>query len=572
MPILKGSASDFTSTVKGSAEVNAAVGGAVARKGGNSNPPRAAGAIAAIVTQSAIAKSSGLQPTQFRVLASTSAPAPAPAPVFETLPTFDSIILNVSNASRDTFVCRYSTTGRLNWARRIGGAGQDEIISISSDSSGNIYVIGNYASTTLTVYNPDNLTTFSSLPGTTIYNDTFIVKYSRSGSPQWARRISGTITDQGFGITADSNGNAYAVIYSDSNPLGFYDTNHTSLVSSVSTSNAVCGFIVKYDTSGTLQWVRRIAGQAAGSRLSICSDSNGNTYIGGVYSSNPVNIIASDNTTISASLSNEGSNDIYLIKYDTLGNIQWVRKIAGIGIDQEPMLSIDSNGNINVSGSYTSNPLNIYNPDNLTIFSSLTNDGGEDAFIVKYNTSGTPQWVRRLGGNGTDRPSTNSTDFDGNVYVGGLLSTSSLTIYGSDNISSIGSLSNTTATNDIFVIKYDKLGSLVWARKIASAGADSIFSMSTDLMGNTYLTGHYVSNTLNIFGENNVSISASLANQGVHDMYVIKYDTLGNVLWATRNSGTALDIGRAISFDLTQGVYVAGVYESSTLTLRSVGV
>jgi len=155
----------------------------------------------------------------------------------------------------------------VSWAKSIGGTGSDYGRGIATDSSGNVYVIGKYSGS-FTI----GSTTLTSAGS----NDVFVAKYDTSGTAQWARSIGGTSSDTGRSIATDSAGNVYVTgIYYGSVTIG-----STTLNSLYSYDT----FVVKYDTSGTVQWAKSIGGTNSDYGYGIAADSAGNVYVTGIYS------------------------------------------------------------------------------------------------------------------------------------------------------------------------------------------------------------------------------------------------------------------------------------------------
>ena len=200
---------------------------------------------------------------------------------------------------------------------------------------------------------------------------------------------------------------------------------------------------------GTVQWATRIAGTGSDEGKGISVDGSGNSYVTGFYNST-LTIYNADTSTF-GTLSNSGSSDGYIVKYNTSGTAQWATRIAGTGVDYGNAISVDSAGNSHVTGLYTSNPLTIYNADGST-FGTLTNSGSNDLYMVKYNTSGTAQWATRAAGTSGDRGNATSSDGSGNSYVAGNFASNPLTIYSADG-STFGTLTN-SGSNDAFIVKY----------------------------------------------------------------------------------------------------------------------
>jgi hypothetical protein len=100
-----------------------------------------------------------------------------------------------------------------------------------------------------------------------------------------------------------------------------------------------------------------------------------------------------------------------------------------------------------------------------------------------------------------------------------------------------------------------------WAKSAGGLADDFGNSITTDASGNVYVTGYFLSATIT-FG----SYTLTNANTSSADFFIVKYDALGNVLWAKRAGGTLGDAGNSISTVTSGNVYVAGYFSSSTIT------
>jgi hypothetical protein len=457
------------------------------------------------------------------------------------------------------------------WARHIGGTADDRGYSVTTDIQGNVYVIGSYISTKLTIYQSTDNTGSSFDLSNAGGTDAFIVKYDTSGTSQWARHIGGTSTDIGYGIAADSQGNVYVTGSYNSTTLKVYSSlDNTTSFFDLSTAGSTDAFIVKYDTSGTAQWARHIGGTSSDEGNAIATDSQGNVYVTGSYGSITLKIYSSlDNTTSFFDLSNAGTSNAFVVKYDTNGTAQWARHIGGTIINIGYGIAADSQGNVYVTGSYNSTTLKVYSSlDNTTSFFDLSTAGSSDTFIVKYNTSGTAQWARHIGGTSADIGYEIAADSQGNVYVTGFYNSTTLKVYSSlDNTTSFFDLSN-ASSSDAFIVKYDTLGTAQWARHIGGTSGDIGYGIAADSQGNVYVTGSYSSTTLKVYSSlDNTTSFFDLSNAGPPDAFIVKYDTNGTAQFARHIGGISTDIGYGIAADSQGNVYVTGYYISPTLTI-----
>ena len=98
-----------------------------------------------------------------------------------------------------------------------------------------------------------------------------------------------------------------------------------------------------------------------------------------------------------------------------------------------------------------------------------------------------------------------------------------------------------------------------WAKSAGESSNDEATSVAVDLFGNTYVTGWFDSPSIT-FG------LTTLTNVGAYDVFVVKYNSSGNVLWAKSAGGTSYDAASSIAVDAVGNVYVAGYFTSPTIT------
>ena len=491
-----------------------------------------------------------------------------------SIPNDTRIFTLTNSGNNDAFIVKYNTNGTPQWVRRIASSIDDRGLGISSDPSGNVYVTG-YYSDTITVFAADGLTPAFSRSSASI--DAFIVKYSTDGTPQWAARISSGASEQGLGVATDSSGNVY-VSGSAGNAGNVY--NGTGNFTSIGFGNVWGGgstdaIVVKISTNGTPLWSRRIAAfntPGNDQATSISTDSSANVYVAGFCSGGATTVFAANDTDTAFSLANVGGNDIFIVKYDTNGGPLWARRIAGSGSDQGLGIATDPSGNVYVTGFCTGTATVFANTantgGNLTGSDlSIGNTGSSDAFVVKYAADGLPLWVRRIGATGADQGMGIATDSSGNAYITGYYTGVSATVFAADGSTAALSLSNTSTNNEVFVVKYLTDGTPSWARRIGGIGADQGLGIAADSPGNVYLSG-YTSSAALIYSSNGISPAFFLGNTTSNDAFVVKYDTIGTPLWARRIASSGNEQGQGITTDLSGNVYVAG-FSSGPVTLVS---
>jgi hypothetical protein len=432
--------------------------------------------------------------------------------------------------NEDLFLSKYDDSGALLWTQQLGTSAREESLTVSADGSGNVYIAG-----------------FSqgSLGGTNAGNmDAFVAKYDSSGSLLWSRQVGTSTIDDFTGISADGSGNVYLI----------GDT-----MGSLAGTNAGLQdvFVSKYNSNGTLLWTEQLGTSANDTSHAISADGLGNVYITGF-------------TSGSLGGTNAGFEDVFISKLDASGTILWTKQLGTSGNDYGRDVSADGLGNVYITG-LTNGSL------------GGTNAGNYDAFIAKYDSSGTLLWTEQLGTSGQDYSYAVSADGSGNVYMSG---------------ETAGSLDGTNAGGtDAFVSKYDDSGALLWTKQIGTSGNDTSWGVSADGLGNVYVSGDTAGSLggvnaggLDVFlarlneswtdqlgtsagddgrgasadGLGNVYITGSTAgslggtNAGGSDAFISKYDAYGTLLWTKQLGSSGSDVALGASADGLGSVYISG--------------
>jgi len=228
---------------------------------------------------------------------------------------------------------------------------------------------------------------------------------------------------------------------------------------------------------------------------------------------------------------------------------KWAKRIGGIGDEQARKTAVDVCGNIYVTGWFSSSTLTIGS-------TMLTNAGGRDAFIAKYDPSGNVMWAKSIGAEGDELPRGITAQGQGNVYVTGIFTSSSVAI-GSANLANSGIQSGFTA-------RMDAQGNVIWATGIGGSGSLYTFSCVTDSSGICHVVGRFSPNDTVRIG------STSLISTVGERAFLATYDSLGNALWA-RGFGESGSIAATdVAVDGSGNTYLGGYFYSDTLAIDTI--
>jgi hypothetical protein len=356
----------------------------------------------------------------------------------------------------------------------------------------------------------------------------------------WAISAGQTGDDVSYSVATDKNGNVYITGYFKSSTISFGN------ITLFNTGNADI-FVVKYDINGNVIWARSAGGTDEDVSYSIATDNSGNVYITGYFRSNSItfgaNVLTNSNT--------DGSADIFLVKFDTNGNVIWVRSADGASIVYGNSVATYNNSYVYITGRYWSNTITFGSY-------TLTNNGGYDIFLVKYDSLGTVMWAKSFGKYDHDEGYGVTTDKNANIFLTGTYMSNSIT-FGSFTLNNLS-----TSMSDIFIVKCDSLGNIIWANNIGGTSVDELTnnSIATDDSNNVYITGFFSSNTITL-GTN------TLTNMGGNDFFIAKFNQYGDVKWARSAGGSDWDEGKGVSIDKKGNVWVCGFYGSPSITFGS---
>lgn len=230
-------------------------------------------------------------------------------------------------------------------------------------------------------------------------------------------------------------------------------------------------------------------------------------------------------------------------------NWLWAKSAGSNSYEYARSVTTDFAGNSYIVGDFSATVVF----DQTNTYSSL---GGSDIYIIKYSPSGNILWVNRAGGVGSEFAQSVSTDQQGNVYVTG---------YYQSNPANFGSIDLPNAggnSNDIFIVKYDPNGNVLWAKGIGGTGNDRGYAIKVDSAGYFWATGYFVSSSV-------AFDSHTLTNSGNTDIFLVKGDPTGDFLWAKSASGGGFDYSTSLTIDRYQCAYITGDFNSNALAFGS---
>jgi hypothetical protein len=300
--------------------------------------------------------------------------------------------------------------------------------------------------------------------------DVYFVRLDAHGNLQWTKTIGGPEIDDGGSLIQTSDG-GYAI---------------TGTTTSFGAGRADV-YVVKLDANGNLQWTKTIGGKKEDVSVSLIQTSDSGYAIAGATRS-----------------FGAGEGDVYVIKLDANGNLQWTRTIGGPGDEIGLSLIQTSDGGYAITGTTTS-------------FGA----GEVDIYVIKLDANGKPQWTKTIGGKKEDAGISLVQTSDGGYAI-----TGTTTSFGAGKA-------------DVYVVKLDANGKLQWTKTIGGPGDEVGFSLIQTSDG-----GYAIAGATNSFGAEEA------------DIYVIKLDANGKPQWTKTIDAKNENLIKSSIIQTSDGSYV----------------
>lgn len=372
--------------------------------------------------------------------------------VGQTLSTDGDVLGNVGGYSY--WVVKINNLGVLQWQKTFGGSGEDFAQSVQQTNDGG-YIIAGY-----TYSNDGDIT------GSRGGLDCWIIKLNSIGTLQWQKTLGGSLDDNAQNIQQTQDGGYIVTGWTASNN-GDVTGNHGSYDY----------WVVKLNSTGIIQWQKALGGSSTDDARSIHQTIDGGYIVAGYAVSNNGDVTG-----------NHGSADYWVVKLTSLGVMQWQRTLGGSATDIASSIKQTSDGGYIVAGTTDSTDGDV-----------TGNHGGEDAWVVKLNASGTILWQKTFGGTRGDYALDIQQTNEGGYIVA---------MYSSSNN---GDVFVALGNYDYWIVKLSESGIIQWQKTMG--GTDSEYANSIQITNDN---GYVVAGTT---FSNNVDVTG---NHGRYDFWVVK--------------------------------------------------
>ena len=429
------------------------------------------------------------------------------------------------------------------WAKTWGGLGDDYGHDVAIDGSGNAYVTGWFY----------DITDFDPGPGVDNHTsngegDAFLSKFDSSGSLQWTKAWGGTGWDSGISIGVDGSGNTYV----SGLFLGTVDFDPGTGVDNHTSNGDADLFLSKFDSSGNFVWTKTWGGSDWDFGYGVAVDGSGNAYVSGLF----IDTVDLDPGPGVDNHTSNGSEDVFLSKFDSSGNFQWAKTWGGVSDDSGCSITVDGSGNAYVPGYF----YDTVDFDPGPGVDNHASNGDSDIFLSKFDSSGNFQWAKTWGGEWDDSGYGVAVDGTGNAYVTGQFS--GYVDFNPDIGVDFHIYTGLYGAYDIFLSKFDSSGNFQWAKTWGGEWDDSGYAVAVDSTGNAFVTGAFYGNA-DLDPGPGKDVHTSIGSEG--DVFLSKFNSSGDFLWARTWGGNDYggDVGFGVAADGSGHAYVTGYFEDT---------
>lgn len=375
--------------------------------------------------------------------------------------------------------------GEVDYVKSFGGSGNDTAQAIITTNDGGYAILGYSNSTD------------GDLSGKTIaVNDYWLLKLDADGNLEWSETYGGSEDDRGQSLIQTNDGGYVLTGYAMSSDgdgsvnKGFHDN-----------------WLLKLNAFGKIEWEKSFGFSGHDHSYDLLETDDGGIFFVGFLDITSAR--ADGNTEKGNSTTAHGVGEFWGTKIDASANLQWRGYYGGSSNDRAQAVVQADDGGYVMAGSTESNDFDIDN-----------SRGSYDYWVVKVDALGNFKWQNSYGGSGIERAQDIAKTADGGYVITG------------NTFSTDKDISVSKGESDIWLVKIDDQGNLEWDASFGGSKFDAAQSITLSRDGGFIIAG------------NSKSIDQDLnANVGENDIWLLKTDANGKMVWQKTFGGQGLDYG-----------------------------
>ncbi len=394
--------------------------------------------------------------------------------------------------------------GEVEWVKNFGGSGEETAQAIIATTDGGYAILGF-----------SNSMDGDIVGKTTAVNDYWLLKLDAAGNLEWNKTYGGSKDDRGQSLAQTKDGGYILTGYAmsddgdGSNNEGFHDN-----------------WILKLDASGHIEWEKSFGFSGHDHSYDIIQTQDGGFFFIGFLDITAARADGYDEK--GQFLTRHGVGEFWGTKIDAQGNVQWRNYFGGTNNDRAHAVVQSNDGGFVMAGFSESDDFDISDTK-----------GSYDFWVVKISSTGDLVWERSFGGSGIEISYDIAKTADNGYVITG------------NTFSNDTDVSKNNGESDVWLIKLDDNGNLIWEKSLGGTQFDAAQGVFTSLDGGFLIAGNSKSSDMD-----------AVSNMGENDLWFIKTDDNGELIWQQTFGGAGLDYGFDVLENPDKSVMVVG--ESSS--------
>ncbi len=389
------------------------------------------------------------------------------------------MLLNCSKKEPLSFPISEGSLGEITTIKNYGGSKNDVANAVVKTQDGGAAVLGYTQS-----INGD-------ISDKTVEDfDFWILKLDAENNIQWSKTFGGSEDDRGNDILQTKDG-GFAI-------LGYSTSSNLDVPGNAGSQDF---WMIKLDANGTISWSKTFGYLGADFGTTLLQTADNSYLITGV-----LDVTASGGQGNSRNSQRHAGGDIWAIKLSENGDLQWSKYFGGSFTDAPFGVVETEDQNFIIAGSSDSADVDISN-----------NNGSYDFWVLKITSNGSLLWERSFGGSEIDEARAITATNDGNFIIVG------------DTRSADKDVSNNHGAADVWIIKMNTDGNLIWEKTIGGSSFDVARSVARAQDNGFIISG------------SSRSLNEGFTNQGQNDALLLKIDAEGNLVWKQTIGGDEID-------------------------------
>ena len=464
------------------------------------------------------------------------------------------IIVDNTGSGYDGLIIKYRSDGAVEWAKVVGGDGDDYIYTVS-ETSDEGYIAGGYFKSS-SINLGEGVNGKQEVVENNGSHDGLIIKYRSDRVIEWTKVVGGDDEDKITSVSETSDGSYIAG--------GYFKSSSINLGVGVSGEKIVScqgrgdGLIIKYGSDGVVEWAKVVGGTGDDEISSVASTSDGYIIAGGHFNSSSINLgNGTEGRNVIVDNTKSGLNDGLIIKYGSDGVVEWAKVVGGTSDDEISSVALTSDGGYIVGGHFKSSSINLgVGTEGIDEIVDNTGSNSYDGLIIKYNVNGVVEWEKVVRGTKYDYIGSVASTSDGGIIAGGRFNSDIITLEGAKGEEVVVN-KNDQYYYDGIIIKYRSDGVAEWAKVVGGRLNDYIGTVLETSVGGYIAGGFFSSSSINL-GIGKDGEDVIVTGGGSLDGIIIKYTPVEMEKTVVKHAKITNNISTVS--ETSDGGYIAGGY------------